>query len=405
MDERIGVAIRFEAFLLPAMSAASPAHVKALQRLIAPIIYGALRQLYSKAESDAARIDPRQLVCLFQQRLSNSDDFESVRKELLAQLLGSRDDPGGVQYVNAVKSAFFSRLHVLIAAHPHLCQSFHWRSGGNSSARAAAKNSAPPNYRVSANCTPLTFLHLIYAAASKAVFKNPFLFIKDVSAEKFVERRRACMDQIDDIIDSLLYDKCNEMVIRLWKEMLGRAKADESQSQQSLASLSSSRRSTGRPIPPPPPPNQQKETLQSTVSRSRDLLLHSASEASAAHSKKRRERPSDANTMIVQLPMPVEYSADVDREQIPSSVVDQKSSSRQSSSAVPTIKMMDGSRSAMIADPLGTAKQQVEAGAGAIDEQARYSSEQSARSGDDNDADTDDQLQQEAAAAADESRD
>lgn len=195
MDEKVLVVIRLNDSLIPALAVVAPSHLSAVQRIVTPLVFGYLQQLFARAEAETKAV-PKALICTFQDHLGTIDSSTSVNTLVV---------PNESLFVSALFSAFYSRVHVLAAADPLFC-------GGSSSTKKNEK------HKIRASCTPRGFLTKVLEAASKVLFQNPFVFLKDVDAQRFVERQQKCMAEIDRLVDYMLYDRCNEMVARLGKE-------------------------------------------------------------------------------------------------------------------------------------------------------------------------------------------
>lgn len=222
MNEYVGVKVRFGAGLLPAIANAERNNVRALQRLLSPMIYNVLQQAYVRADSETLGLGRHKLVRRFQERLNAADQWPSARADLLAQLLVAQDDRAGVHYVDQLQKAMHTRVHVQVAAHPELGALFDANSDSTTQQNDGETAAKRVRYRVRADATPAEFLHAVYLAAAQAAYDDPFLFVQDVRAPTYVENRRRCIARIGDCIDRVLYDKCNAMVNRLWREIARR---------------------------------------------------------------------------------------------------------------------------------------------------------------------------------------
>jgi len=251
MNERIGVKVRFGAGLLPALANAEHTNVRALQRLLSPMIYNVLQQAYVRADSETLGLGRNKLVRRFQERLSGAAQWQDARADLLAQLLVAQDDRAGVQYVDQLQKAMHTRVHVLVAAHPELGALFD--SAGSQQEKQQTNEARGGNdddgehrvrYRVRADSTPAEFLHAVYLCAAQAAYDDPFLFVQDVRALAYVENRRRCLARIDQCVERVLFDKCNAMVNRLWREIAQRVPRTVTEPTAKFATSRSSTEST-----------------------------------------------------------------------------------------------------------------------------------------------------------------
>lgn len=234
MEDRVQVLVRFDPRLLGAIASACEGHVRALQRILTPMIHTILNQHYIRADAEASAsgLGRKQLVLLFQERLRGAHRWDDARRELLAQLLAAQDDPGGAGFLEELTNAFYTRVHVLAAAHPELGVLFsNYNNNKNANAFVGGESDETstlnvfhgtkqqPTYRVHASCSPMQFLQIVYMSAADFVYDDPFLFVQNVPSAQYIEHRQRCIAAIGRVIDRVLYDKTNAMVSRLWREI------------------------------------------------------------------------------------------------------------------------------------------------------------------------------------------
>lgn len=295
MDDKIKITVRFDPHLVSAMTLAARDHQAAVQRVLTPLVHSALDQVYARAEAESLG-RKRTLVRRFQEALRRSvegNHHETRRQLLMSMLTGSRVS-NGFNFVEELNLAFHARLHVLCAANPDV-SSFFTRASSRSKAGAA------PSYRVSSECAPSTFVVDVYRAAVDNVHDDPFLFVRDVPADRYIERRKRCVVRINQLIEQVLFDRVNAMVYRLRREIMFPRRHGAAASNSSAAALraatmpaaSVSVASIHQPLSTRSESTNERQSARRSASRHSRRAHDGATVSSQASTKSNGTRPID----------------------------------------------------------------------------------------------------------------
>lgn len=198
-----------DSLLLPSIAGANVLHLHALQRYVTPVVHGELEKAFvdtadsnESSKSAASERSKRATRLLrFQKALKDANRRTKARSQLLARILSQSLEPSAAQCISLVENASFACAHTLLAAQPHTAGLF----------VASTRRSLPIDMRTS----PLQFIHKVYLAASDAIYSQPFLFLRDVSALDYVGKRQKIVAVIDDLVEAELYNMCASSIAAL----------------------------------------------------------------------------------------------------------------------------------------------------------------------------------------------